>query len=118
MRGRTGLTGATAVLWIRHFSFEPVQLVPLTREYITGEYSGGLAARERMMAISNAIPAITGSTGYTLDAIEVLEPHMYEELARVPSSVGKDPAVVRAEAQLAMSNVTEVRTIFSHVKLI
>ncbi|KAL5641767.1 hypothetical protein ACGC1H_002023 [Rhizoctonia solani] len=94
-------------LWMRQFLFEPVRIIPLAREYITEEYSEGPAARSRMMAISNAVRAITGSTGYTLEAFEVLEPHMYQELAQVPSTFGRDPAADRVEALLAMSTTYE-----------
>ncbi|KEP50084.1 fungal-specific transcription factor domain protein [Rhizoctonia solani 123E] len=104
-------------LWMRQFLFEPVRIIPLAREYIIEEYSEGLAARGRMMAISNAVRAITGSTGYTLEAFEVLEPHMYQELARVPSTFGRDPATDRFEALLAMSTTYEVRTSLFHQHL-
>ncbi|CAE6447635.1 unnamed protein product [Rhizoctonia solani] len=110
---------ATRLLWTRKsrvtryhffskaFLFEPARIIPLAREYIIEEYLEGLAAGGRMMAISNAVRAITGSTGYTLEAFEVLEPHMYQELARLPSTFGRDPATGRFEALLAMSTTYE-----------
>ncbi|CAE6398901.1 unnamed protein product [Rhizoctonia solani] len=94
-------------LWMRQFLFEPVRIIPLAREYILEEYSEGPAARGRMMSISNAVRSIIGSTGYTLEAFEVLEPHMYQELALVPSRFGADRAADRDEARLAMSTTYE-----------
>ncbi|CAE7183088.1 unnamed protein product [Rhizoctonia solani] len=94
-------------LWMRQFLFEPVRIIPLAREYILEEYSEGPAARWRMMAISNAVRTITGSTGYTLEDFEVLEPHMYQDLARVTPRGGENQAADRVEALLAMSTTYE-----------
>ncbi|EUC58961.1 fungal zn(2)-cys(6) binuclear cluster domain protein, putative, partial [Rhizoctonia solani AG-3 Rhs1AP] len=93
-------------LWMVQFLFEPVRMIPCARAFILGEYSRGPAARWRMMTISNAIRAITGSTGYTLEAFETLVPHMYQELTRVPS-FGKDRATDQFEALQAMSTTYE-----------
>ncbi|KAL5641786.1 hypothetical protein ACGC1H_002027 [Rhizoctonia solani] len=93
-------------VWMAKFLFEPVRMIPCARAFILGEYSRGPAARWTMMTISNAARAITGSTGYTLEAFEVLEPHMYQVLTRA-SSFGKDRAADRFEALMAMSSTYE-----------
>ncbi|KAL5641764.1 hypothetical protein ACGC1H_002022 [Rhizoctonia solani] len=94
------------VLWNAQCVFDPVRMIPYTRAFILREFARGHAARWRMMTISNAVRVITASTEYTLEEFEVLQPHMYQVLTRVPS-FGKDRTADRVEALQAMSTTYE-----------
>ncbi|KAG8695844.1 hypothetical protein FRC11_001170, partial [Ceratobasidium sp. 423] len=94
-------------LWIQGFLFEPIRIIPRAKDYIFGEYSGGPQAHWRMVAMSNAVRAITGSTGYTLEDMEQLESNMYPVLVATTSGFGTDPIVDRLKAFEAMSTTYE-----------
>ncbi|KAL5641761.1 hypothetical protein ACGC1H_002020 [Rhizoctonia solani] len=103
-------------LWMRQFLFEPIRIIPLAREYTVEEYSGGPAARWRMVTISNAVRAITGSTGYTLQDLEILQSNMHRGFAVTSSNFGTDRAADRINALLAMSTTYEVLPLSKLVK--
>ncbi|CUA75436.1 Protein SIP4 [Saccharomyces cerevisiae S288c] [Rhizoctonia solani] len=94
-------------LWMRQFLFEPIRIIPLAREYTLEEYSTGSAARWRMTTISNAVRAITGSTGYTLEDLEILQFNMHQGFATTKSSFGTDRVADRIRALQAMSTTYE-----------
>ncbi|CAE6397476.1 unnamed protein product [Rhizoctonia solani] len=94
-------------LWMRQFLFEPIRIIPLAKEYTVEEYSGGPANRWRMVTISNAVRAITGSAGYTLEDLEILHSNMHRGFAVTFSNFGKDRAADRINALLAMSTTYE-----------
>ncbi|CAE6425026.1 unnamed protein product [Rhizoctonia solani] len=94
-------------LWIQGFLFEPIRIIPRAKDYIFGEYSEGPQARWRMVAMSNAVRAITGSAGYTLEDMEQLQSNMYPVLATTTSKFGIDPTTDKLEALDAMSTTYE-----------
>ncbi|CAE6513543.1 unnamed protein product [Rhizoctonia solani] len=95
-------------LWMKQFLFEPVRIIPLAREYTVEEYSQGPQARWRMTTISNAVRAITGSTGYTLEDLEVLQSYMNQGFTDTTSNFGEDRAADRLQALTAMSTTYEL----------
>ncbi|KEP48677.1 fungal-specific transcription factor domain protein [Rhizoctonia solani 123E] len=94
-------------LWMRQFLFEPIRIIPVARDYILDEYYEGPEARWRMMTTSNAVRAITGSTGYTLKDLEVLQFHMHQDFPKAASSFGTDRGADMIKALLAMSTTYE-----------
>ncbi|KAG8694820.1 hypothetical protein FRC11_001944, partial [Ceratobasidium sp. 423] len=94
-------------LWMKQFLFEPVRIIPLAREYTFEEYSQGPEARWRMTTISNAVRAITGSTGYTLEDLEVLQSYMHQGFTATTSSFGDDQIADGLQALAAMSTTYE-----------
>ncbi|KAJ1300278.1 hypothetical protein OPQ81_005105 [Rhizoctonia solani] len=94
-------------LWMQQFLFEPVRIIPVARDYILDEYYEGPEARWRMVTTANAVIAITGSTGYTLEDFEVLQTHMHRGFPQAVASFGTDPALNRIKALLAMSTTYE-----------
>ncbi|KAJ1311933.1 hypothetical protein OPQ81_010393 [Rhizoctonia solani] len=95
-------------LWMKQFLFEPIRIIPLAREYTFEEYSGGPQTRWRMTTISNVVRAITGSTGYTLKDLEILQSHMHQGFVTTISNFGADQTADRIKALMAMSTTYEV----------
>ncbi|CAE6498290.1 unnamed protein product [Rhizoctonia solani] len=94
-------------LWMRQFLFEPVRIIPVARDYILDEYYEGPEARWRMLTTSNAVRAITGSTGYSLEDLEVLQFHMHQGFPKAVSGFGTDRGTDMIKALLAMSTTYE-----------
>ncbi|CAE6341409.1 unnamed protein product [Rhizoctonia solani] len=94
-------------LWMRNFLFEPVRIIPVARDYILDEYYEGPEARWRMLTTSNAVRAITRSTGYTLEDLEVLQFHMHQGFPKAAASFGTDRQADMIKALLAMSTTYE-----------
>ncbi|CAE6406633.1 unnamed protein product [Rhizoctonia solani] len=94
-------------LWMRQFLFEPIRIIPVARDYILDEYYEGPEARWRMLTTSNAVRAITGSTGYTLEDLEILQFHMHQDFPKAAASFGADRGADMMKALLAMSTTYE-----------
>ncbi|CAE6470443.1 unnamed protein product [Rhizoctonia solani] len=94
-------------LWMRNFLFEPVRIIPVARDYILDEYYQGPEARWRMLMTSNALRAITRSTGYSLEDLEVLQFHMHQGFPKAAASFGTDRQADMIKALLAMSTTYE-----------
>ncbi|KAG8735539.1 hypothetical protein FRC11_003209, partial [Ceratobasidium sp. 423] len=59
------------------------------------------------LAISNTVRTITGSMGYTLEAMEELQTNMYPVLVATTSGLGTDPVADKLKALLEMSTTYE-----------
>ncbi|CAE6413739.1 unnamed protein product [Rhizoctonia solani] len=71
-------------LWIQQFLFEPIRVLPLCRE------------------------SITGSTEYNLEDLQVLQLHMHEGFSKAASSFGFDRKTNMVIAHLAMGTTYEL----------